>query len=72
MTPCILSSNFLIFKFYVYRSREKRTSECYEFGGSDNENKKNWKGKITLLWKKRTKYNKKWWETDLKFAVLYF
>ena len=31
---------FPIFKLYVYRSTGKRTSECYELGESDNENKK--------------------------------
>ena len=37
----ILSNHiFLIFKFYVYCSREKRIFECYELGESDNENKK--------------------------------
>ena len=36
----------LIFKLY-FIVLGKRTFECYELGESDNENKKNWKRKLT-------------------------
>ena len=41
-------------------------------GESDNENKKNLKGRFNYSEKKRPKYNKKWCKAGLKFVVCFF
>ena len=52
---------FLIFKSYVYRSREKRSLSVKSLVDQimKIKLKKNRKRKLTLFWKKRAKYNKK-------------
>ena len=70
----VLYNNFLlIFKLYVYRSSEKGLLNIISLVNQIMKTKKKRKKPSFYSEKrKRSKYNKKWCKTDLKFVVQYF
>ena len=60
---------FLIFKLYVYRSREKGLLNVMSLVNQIIKIKKNEKENSLYSEKKRARYIKKWSKTDLKFVV---